>query len=75
MDNRRIRLAKENLAKLVKSGGIVICSQLFSDNFDPPRIIQRDIFSDEFIYGDTMAKLNIDGVEHDFYAGHSYTKK
>ena len=75
MDNRRIRFAKENLAKLLKSGGIVICSQLFSDNFDPPRIIQQDIFSDEFIYGDTMAKLNIDGVEHDFYAGHSYTKK
>lgn len=76
MDKTRIEFAKDNLCRLLKSNGIVICSQLFSDYFDPPRIEQRRIFEESFDYKDIIVDYYADdGSCYDYYAGYVYTKK
>lgn len=76
MNKDKIRFASENLVKLLKSGGIVICSQLFTDNFDLPRLEQKQIFDENFEYGDIVTDyVDADGGHHDYYIGYTYTKK
>lgn len=75
MDEQKIECTKRNLIELLNPHGIVICSQIFSEYFDPPREVQMDIFSSDFEYSDTCVDRMCDGNLYKFYAGYTYTKK
>lgn len=71
LDDLKIINIKENLGKLLNDDGMVICSYVYTTDFDSPRVHERKIFDDEFSCEQILTTYN----GNDMPIGYVYTKK
>lgn len=71
LDDMKINNIKDNLRNLLNDDGIVICSYVYTTDFDSPRVRERELFDDEFNCSQIFETYN----GHDMPIGYVYTKK